>query len=118
MPAGMEPDSSGLYCCQTMSGASPPDAWETRVALAVTMAEVGFGCHSTLTFGCFDSYSCVNFCRLAFCGELMGPVLGGKMARICTLAPELPLPPLLPLHAAATRTAAVIAGSANILRVI
>ena len=82
MPAGMEPDSSGLYCCQTMSGASPPDAWETSVALAVTMAEVGFGCHSTLTFGCFDSYSCVNFCRLAFCGELIGPVLGGRMARI------------------------------------
>src|ERR1700728_4672631 len=115
MPAGMEPDSSGLYCCQTMSGASPPDAWETSVALAVTMAEVGFGCHSTLTFGCFDSYSCVNFCRLAFCGELIGPVLGGRIARIWTLDPELPLPPV---HAAARRAATVITGSAYSLRLI
>src|ERR1700759_1464750 len=117
MPLGMEPDSSGLYCSQTMSGASPPDDWDTSVALAVVMDETGFGCQLTLTFGCFDSYSCVNFCRLAFCGELMGPVLGGKIARIWTADPEWP-PLLLPLHAAATRTAAVIAGSANILRVI
>src|ERR1700744_4460555 len=105
----MEPESSGLYCSQTMSGAPPPEAWETSVALAVTMADGGLGCHSTLTFGWLDSYCGVNFCRLAFCGELMGPVLGGRMARMVILLPEFPLPPL---HAAAKRAATVITGSA------
>src|SRR5215469_13915175 len=94
-PCGRAPEVTGPYCSQTRSGALPPEAWLSSVALAAVMLAVLFGSHWTVTFLWAASYWAVRLFRPALSAAVIGPVLGGSSA-LMTVEP--PLPVLEPLE--------------------
>src|SRR5581483_6943087 len=90
---GRAPEVTGPYCSHTRSGALPPEAWLSRVALAAVMLAVLFGSHWTVTFLWAFSYCVVRSFRPALSAAVIAPVLGGSSALMTTLPP---LPPPLP----------------------
>src|SRR5690242_4151055 len=91
-PCGRAPEVTGPYCSHTRSGALPPEAWLSRVALAWVMLAVLFGSHWTVTFLRASSYCVVRSFRPALSAAVIAPVFGGSSALMVI---ELPLPPLL-----------------------
>ncbi len=114
----MLPEVTGPYCSQTRSGAAPPDAWLSTVALDTVIEELLFGSQSTVTFLCAASYCVVSVLRPALSAAEIAPVLGGSTALMVTgeLLTEL-VPPLLdeplPDEQAAARTATATAVAAD-----
>ena len=83
---------TGPYCSQTRSGALPPEAWLSRVALAAVMLAVLFGSHWTVTFLCAASYCVVSVFRPALSAAVIAPVFGGSTALMTTAPLLLRLP--------------------------
>src|SRR5215475_11970799 len=106
-PCGRAPEVTGPYCSHTRSGALPPEAWLSRVALAAVMLAVLLGSHWTVTFLWAFSYWVVRSFRPALSAAVMAPVLGGSSALMVTVLP-LPLPLLPPEEQAARVPAARI----------
>src|SRR5215831_8031867 len=103
-PAGRAPEVTGPYCSHTRSGALPPEAWLSRVALAWVMLAVLFGSHWTVTFLWACSYWVVRSFRPALSAAVIAPVLGGRSALMVF---SLPLAfPLLPSDEQAARVPA------------
>ena len=79
-PLGMLPEVTGPYCSQTRSGAAPPEAWLSTVALDWLMEALLFGSQSTVTFLCAASYCAVSVLSPALSAAVIAPVLGGSTA--------------------------------------
>src|ERR1700759_5404771 len=105
-PLGRLPEVTGPYCSQTRSGAAPPEAWLSTVALDWVIEALLFGSHCTVTPLWAASYCWVSCLRPALSAAVIGPVLGGSIALMTT--DPLPPPPDEPPdeHAPATRPAA------------
>ena len=82
-PAGSAPEVTGPYCSHTRSGALPPDAWLSSVALACVMLTVLFGSHCTVTPLWAASYWSVSCFRPALSAALIAP---DEQAAIAVLA--------------------------------
>src|ERR1700733_15340687 len=114
-PWGMLPEVTGPYCSQTRSGAAPPEAWLSTVALDAVIEELLFGSQSTVTFLCAASYCVVRVLSPALSAAVIAPVLGGSTALMVTGELLTPLTPLLLAdeppdeQAAASRPAAATA---------
>src|SRR5512142_2356809 len=93
-PSGRAPEVTGPYCSHTRSGALPPEAWLSSVALAWVMLEVLFGSHWTVTFLWAASYWVVRSFRPTLSAAVIGPVFGGSCALMTTEPPLLLLEPL------------------------
>src|SRR5262252_8261167 len=93
-PWGSAPEVTGPYCSQTRSGALPPEAWLSSVALAWVMLAVLFGSHWTVTFLWAASYWVVRVFRPALSAAEIGPVLGGSSALMTTAPLPLLVEPL------------------------
>ena len=102
-PLGSAPEVTGPYCSQARSGALPPEAWLSRVALAWVMLAVLLGSHWTVKPLWAASHSLVSFFSPALSAAVMGPVLGGSSA---LMTPELVLPEPPEEHPAARPAAA------------
>ncbi len=75
-PLGRLPEVTGPYCSQTRSGAAPPDAWLSTVALDWVIEVLLFGSHCTVTPLWAASYCWVSCCRPALSAAVIAPVFG------------------------------------------
>src|ERR1700733_4521460 len=120
MPLGMLPEVTGPYCSQTRSGAAPPEAWLSTVALDWVIDALLFGSQVTVTPLWAASYCWVSCCRPALSADVIAPVLGGSTALMTTDPLPPPLPDEPPDEQAAARmsaTASAVAADSVLLRV-
>src|SRR5689334_22402927 len=103
-PAGIAPEVTGPYCSQTRSGALPPEAWLSTVALDWVMLEVLVGSHWTVTPLWAVSYCLVRSASPLLAAAVIAPLLGGSIAWMTTL--PLPLALLEPPDEQAARVPA------------